>query len=437
MNPERILVVDDQPDTREMLFRYLKAEYSLVMTASCMDDAIRMLADQPFDIVITDYKMPQGSGMELVRHVRGNYSDIGLMMITGYATVEGAVQAMKRGVEEYLPKPFTEEELLMSLKSLALKVRMRKGSSITGAPQGPSGIIGNSKVMKKVYRMIEKASRSRATVLITGESGTGKELVARAIHYGSKHHSAPFVPVNCSAIPEELMESELFGYVKGAFTGADTSRAGFFQTADGGSIFLDEISEMSLAMQTKLLRVIQEREVYLIGSRKPVPVDIRVIAATNKELRQLAEKGGFREDLFYRLNVLNIELPPLRDRDGDMELLIRSFAKKFSMDMGCDSPDFPSDTMELLEGYAWPGNVRELENMIQRLIVMCSSDSVKPADLPEYIRKQKAPMKWSPDRTLIEVERAYVHQVLQACGGNKSEAARILGIDRKTLRSKM
>ncbi len=437
MNPERILVVDDQPDTREMLYRYLKTEFKLVMTAPGIEEAIRMLTEQPFDIVITDYKMPRGSGMELVKHIRATYRDIGLMMITGYATVEGAVQAMKHGVEEYLPKPFTEMELLQGVNSLAQKVRTRKSRTTSDVQHGPAGIIGSSKVMKRVYRMIEKASHSRATVLITGESGTGKELVARAIHYSSKKQSTPFVPVNCSAIPEELMESELFGYVKGAFTGADTSRAGFFQTADGGSIFLDEVSEMSLAMQAKLLRVIQEREVYMVGSRKPVPVDIRIIAATNKELKQLSEKGGFREDLFFRLNVLNIDVPPLREREGDLEILILTFSKKFAVEMGCEPPRFSHDTLEMLTGYAWPGNVRELENLIQRLVVMCGSEIVKPADLPDYIRKQKPQMKWTPDRTLQDVERDYVRQVLEACGGNKSEAARILDIDRKTLRLKL
>ncbi len=436
MNPERILIVDDNPDTREMIYRYLFGTYAEVMTASCMDDALNLLEEYPFDLVITDYKMPHGSGLDIVKHIRHNYRNIGLMMVTGYATVEGAVQAMKSGVEEYLPKPFTEEELLHAIENLAGKIRTRRNMDADEPLEAKYGIIGNSKAIRSVYGMIEKASQAVATVLISGESGTGKELVARAIHYRSHKSSAPFVPVNCSAIPEELMESELFGYVKGAFTGADTSRAGFFQTAEGGSIFLDEIGEISLATQVKLLRVIQEREIYLVGSRKPVPVNIRIIAATNKDLRKLTDKGSFREDLYYRLNVLNIELPPLRERDNDLELLIRHFSRKFALDMGVDSPVFADDTLQILRNYAFPGNIRELENLIQRLVVMCGENRIEPAELPNYMRYAQ-PRTRNLKKTLAQMESDYVRQVLDSVGGNKSEAARILDVDRKTLRSKL
>jgi len=273
--------------------------------------------------------------------------------------------------------------------------------------------------------------------LITGESGTGKELVTRAIHYQSRRSSAPFVPVNCTAIPQELLESELFGYVKGAFTGADTTRAGFFQTAEGGTIFLDEIGDLSLMMQSKLLRVIQEKEVYMVGSRKPVAVNIRIISATNKNLRNLVEAGLFREDLYYRLNVINVELPPLRKRGNDILLLINHFLRKHALDMSVNLPVLREDTLALLQQYPWPGNVRELDNLIQRLVVMHTSETIKPADLPDYMRKGSYNPQSNLLRTLAEMENDYIKKVLEQTGNNKSEAARILGIDRKTLRSKL
>jgi transcriptional regulator with PAS, ATPase and Fis domain len=276
-----------------------------------------------------------------------------------------------------------------------------------------------------------------ATVLITGESGTGKEIITRAIHYHSKRSSAPFVPINCTAIPENLLESELFGYVKGAFTGANTSRAGFFQTASGGTIFLDEIGEMSLGMQAKLLRVIQEKEVYLVGSRKPISVDVRIISATNKELRSLVEKNLFREDLYYRLNVINIEIPPLRDREDDVFLLISYFMRRYALEMGIEQPQISEDALNILRNYPWPGNVRELDNLVQRLLVMNDDDAIKPADLPPYMKAVSGDSRKNLHKTLLEVEREHIKTVLNAVAGNKSEAARILNIDRKTLRSKL
>ena len=436
-NKTAILIVDDSADTREMIRRHLHPHYPVVLTTSSVDSAIEIMQTRTFELVITDLKMPGASGLELVQYVRENYHNTGLMMVTGYATIEGAVEAMKQGVGEYLPKPFTGEELLTLVQKEIKKVQTRQSLESETAASGKYGLIGSSEALQEIFRIIEKASRTSATVLITGESGTGKELVTRAIHYQSRRSSAPFVPVNCTAIPQELLESELFGYVKGAFTGADTTRAGFFQTAEGGTIFLDEIGDLSLMMQSKLLRVIQEKEVYMVGSRKPVAVNIRIISATNKNLRNLVEAGLFREDLYYRLNVINVELPPLRKRGNDILLLINHFLRKHALDMSVNLPVLREDTLALLQQYPWPGNVRELDNLIQRLVVMHTSETIKPADLPDYMRKGSYNPQSNLLRTLAEMENDYIKKVLEQTGNNKSEAARILGIDRKTLRSKL
>jgi transcriptional regulator with PAS, ATPase and Fis domain len=298
------------------------------------------------------------------------------------------------------------------------------------------GLLGNSEIMRKVYMAISKAASTTATVLISGESGTGKELVARAIHYNSERRSAPFVPVNCGSIPEGLLESELFGYVKGAFTGAYESRAGFFQTADGGTIFLDEIGETSLSMQVKLMRVLQEKEVYMVGDSRPRKVDVRVIAATNKNLPGLIQSRVFREELYYRINVITIEVPPLRDRGSDILLLVEHFARKFAGELGRAVPQFSEKALDALKHYPWPGNVRELENTIQRIIVMNDELVVEVPDLPALARFS-AIRTTGVNRTLAEVEADHIRNVLSNVGGNKTKAAEILGIDRKTLRKKI
>jgi two-component system response regulator HydG len=346
MGPERgqdrILVVDDAPDTLELLKRNLTAAGYVVRTAASVAEAVEVLESTAIDLVVTDLKMPEVSGLDLVRHVRENYRDTAVMMITGYASVAGAVEAVKTGAEEYLPKPFTDEELLGAVGRTLDKLHVRRAGSRRPEPQPPErfGLMGSSEVMRELCQAVDKAAETSATVLITGESGTGKELVARAIHYNSDRASATFVPVNCGGIPETLLESELFGHVKGAFTGAIESRAGFFQTADGGTIFLDEISEMSLAMQVKLLRVLQDKQVVMVGSAKSREVDARVIAATNKDLLALVRKGTFRDDLFYRLNVITITMPPLRERGDDIVVLARHFAAEFSEELGRPAPPF-------------------------------------------------------------------------------------------------
>jgi two-component system, NtrC family, response regulator HydG len=436
--PDTVLVVDDQVDTRELLQRNLSAAGYRVFTAGGVAEAVRVLENMPVDLVVTDFKMPEIDGTELVRYVRQNRKETDVMMITGYATVRGAVAAMQFGAAEYLAKPFTSEELLTAVAGILRKLHARRDLAGRDAASRISvyGIIGNSPAMKKIFNFIGRASSTTATILINGESGTGKELVARAIHYNSNRASAPFVPVNCGGIPENLLESELFGYLKGAFTGASETRAGFFQTADGGTIFLDEVSEMTLAMQVKLLRVLQDKQVCMLGSRKAQPVNVRVVAATNKDLTSLVRKELFREDLFYRLNVLSVQLPPLRDRGDDLLMLIDHFLAKYATEMGGAPPRFAEETLAALRSYEWPGNVRELENVVQRLVVMAESESIAVSDLPAPMRLQ--PLSGSGySRSLEAVEAEHIRHVLDGVKGNRSRAARILGVDRKTLREKL
>jgi len=440
MNKEQtsILIVDDAPDTLEILQRNLASEGYRVFTAGSVTEAIQFLDNTMVDLVITDLKMPKVSGLDLVRHVRANLRDTEVMMITGYATVESAVKAIKNGAEEYLAKPFTDEELIVAVEQVLDKLHARKAAQpdVNGISLPPQGMLGDSPGMQEVYRKISKAAATSATVLITGESGTGKELVARAIHYGSKRASAPFVPINCGGIPESLLESELFGHVKGSFTGASETRAGFFQTADGGTIFLDEIGETSLSMQVKLLRVLQDKEISMVGSSRARKVDVRIVTATNKDLSTLLKKGTIREDLFFRLSVLTISLPPLRDRGDDILHLSRFFADKFAAEFEKPSPEFSDGALAALKTYNWPGNVRELENLMQSLVVMAEGEVIEVTDLPSLMR-YSAPRHNGLARTLAEVERDHIENVLAGVGGNKTRAAEILGIDRKTLREKL
>jgi two-component system, NtrC family, response regulator HydG len=433
-----ILVVDDTPGTVEVLQRNLQSQGYAVYTALNATDALAFLEATPVDLVITDLKMPKVSGIELIRHIRENCDDTEVMMITGYATLQSAVEAVKCGAEEYLAKPFTDEELYGAVRRVLEKLSQRRAASNDTAPcvQSCYGIVGESQAMQRVFAAIRKAAPSPATVLVTGESGSGKELVARAIHYCGPRAAAPFIPINCGSIPETLLESELFGYVKGAFTGAHESRAGFFQTADGGTLFLDEISETSLAMQVKLLRVLQEKEVCMVGDTKPRKVDVRIIAATNKDLPSLIQNRMFREELYYRINVVTIDIPPLRERGADTALLARHFAEKFAGELGKPVPRFSDKAMTALRRYPWPGNVRELENAIQRTIVMNDKDRIDVPHLPAPARYSAARAA-GVNRSLAEVEASHIRNVLVNAGDNITKASEILGIDRKTLREKM
>jgi two-component system response regulator HydG len=435
---ESILIVDDAPETLELLNRNLTSEGYKVLSATNVIDAINLLKSTEIDLVISDIKMPKISGFDLIRFIRENLKNTEVMAMTGYASVEGAVKAVKAGAEEYLSKPFTDEELFSAVRKAIEKLNIRKSGQreVIKASHKLQGIVGDSDEIIKIFTAIGKAASTTATALIIGESGTGKELVARGIHYSSTRSAAPFVPVNCGGIPETLLESELFGYVKGAFTGAAETRAGFFQTADGGTIFLDEISETSLAMQVKLLRVLQDKEVCMVGANKTRRVDVRIIAATNKDLLSLIKKGSFREDLFFRINVITIYVPPLKERGNDILLLAGHFLTKFAQEYGRPGIKFTDDALHALGKYSWPGNVRELENLVQRLIVMTEGDSIDIPDLPPYMRFSVS-SSVGLNRTLADVEAEHMRNVLANLGGNKSKAAEILGIDRKTLREKL
>lgn len=431
-----VLIVDDSENTREILQRNLFKWGYRTFTAPSVNQAVVILQTEAIDLVITDVVMPEQDGFELLRHVRENHKGIEVLVITGFPHIEDAVRAVKKGAEEYLTKPFTDDELAAAVERAMEKVLSRRTLRSQVVLDKNCGLVGRSTAMQELLRAVEKAARSSATILLTGESGTGKEVVARAIHYNSPRAAGPFIPVNCGAIPEQLIESELFGYVKGAFTGARGARAGLFQSAAMGTILMDEISEAGLAMQVKLLRAIQEKEVTMLGSNKPQRIDVRLIAATNKDLPGLVAKELFREDLYYRLNVINIQIPPLRKRGDDLLLLINHFTKRAAKEFGRPAPEFSDDALNVLRNYHWPGNVRELENVIQRLVAMTEGEKVEIPDLPELMRFS-ALRQEGGFLTLAEMEREYIHKVLEHVDGNKSQAAQILGVNRKTLREKL
>ena len=428
-------MVDDSAETVELLKRNLESLGYQIYTAGNVQSALTLLASLDIDLVITDLNMPGENGLTLVRHIAENCRGVGTLVITGFPSIQGAVDSIKVGAEEYLVKPFTDEELFKAVARVLTKTSKFKKEPLQDTP-GNFGIIGDSEGMQSVFKVIHKAKNTNATVLITGESGTGKELVARALHYGTRASNAPFVPVNCGGIPDSLLESELFGYVKGSFTGATETRAGFFQTADGGTIFLDEISNTSLAMQAKLLRVLQEKEFYMVGSKKPMKANVRVVAATNVDLMQLVRKALFREDLYYRLNIITIDLPPLRERNNDVMLLLDFFLNKYVRELARKPMQFSKKALKSLTEYGWPGNVRELQNLVHRVVIMADDNTIDTPDLPENFRFSATRTR-GLTRSLDEVEREYISDVLSANKNNITQSALILGIDRKTLREKL
>ena len=431
----KLLVVDDNINALEIIMRTLNNAGYEVLTCDSVTTAVEILNDQKIDIVITDLKMPKHSGLDLVKHINENIDDIGIIMVTGYPSIEGAVEAIKMGAEEFLAKPFTAKDLLSAVQKVLDKLIIQRKTQAIVVSDQTSSIVGNSMPMKGVFNLIQKAAGMTANVLISGESGTGKELVARAIHYSSDRSSAPFIPVNCTAIPESLIESELFGYEKGAFTGANVSRDGFFKVAEGGTIFLDEIADASQGLQAKLLRVIQNKEIIKVGSSRIYKINTRILAATNKDLASLIKKSKFREDLYYRLNVLEIPIPPLREHKEDVPLLIRHFNVSFCREMERKHLTFSDRALKALVEYAWPGNVRELENVIQKLVATMDTDSVDIADLPESMRFVISRGK-GRNKSLAQVESEHIKYVLESVDGNKTKAAKILKIHRKTLREK-
>jgi len=432
-----ILIVDDDYDMLELVQRQLQEQQYHSYKAASVKEAIDILKFNAVDLLITDLQMPGIGGMELIKYVEEHFPKVPKLVITGYPSMDGALTAMRSGALDYIVKPFTAEELKQSVeKSLPKKTQ---DSEVTipsnNKATAYAGIVGNSEKIEQLIDLIERVKNNRATVLIQGESGTGKELVARAIHYKGTFAANPFIAVNCGAIPGELLEAELFGYRKGAFTGASEDRPGFFQAAAGGTIFLDEIGTAPLTVQTRLLRVLQEKEVRRIGEQKAKKIELRIVAATNSDLLQMVEKGSFREDLYYRLNVVNIETPPLRDHKNDIELLAKNFLRKYASEYARPRIEFTPKALEILERYNWPGNVRELENVVQRAIIM-SEDCIDLDQLPDHL-KYPVPDHNSTSKSLKEVEMEHILKIMASVDNNKTKAAEILQIDRKTLRKKL
>lgn len=432
---ENILVVDDDIHILELLHRHLQSWNYHVYKAISVKEAVAILRDTAIDLLITDLKMPEVDGFELIKFVSEHYPKLPKLVVTGYPSIQDSLTAIKSKVD-YLTKPFTKDELRAAIDNSLSKSEMPPKSVPKSAPtQGYGELIGTSQKMNQVIQIIERVKDNKATVFLNGESGTGKELVARAIHYQGKFSRAPFISVNCGGIPENLLEAELFGYVKGAFTGADTNRDGYFQAANGGTIFLDEIGNASLAVQSRLLRVLQEKEVVKVGSPKAEKVDVRIIAATNSNLRDLIKKKTFREDLYYRLTVVEIHTAPLRERKEDIPLLVDKFLFKYGVEYKDRYVKISPEASNILQRYDWPGNIRELENVIQRAVIMCDK-VIEVEHLPPSL-KFNIEFENEALVSLKDMEKRYIRKVLNSTNNNKTKAAEILGIDRKTIRQKL
>jgi two-component system response regulator HydG len=436
------LIVDDEETTRT-LCRDVVADSGLrTRTASTTEQALEILDQYPIDIVITDIRVPQLGGLELLKRIREVYPQTAVMVLTQYGTIESAVEATRLGAADYVTKPFHVPDLRGKLDRVVRSLEMDQENRVLREQlrtrPGFAGLIGLSPKMQRVYRLIEKVSQHNYPVLILGESGTGKELVARSIHFSGPRRNRAFVPVDCSALVPTLIESELFGYVKGAFTGALQSRQGLMESAGSGTLFLDEIGDMPIDMQAKLLRALQEKEVRPVGSTDRVPISTRIIAATNRELEAAVRQGQFRQDLFFRLNVVQIKLPPLRERKTDIPLLVNSFLEKFSEPNG-KSRTLSQDAMARLISYDWPGNVRELENAIERAVALGSGPILHVGDLPSSLQYGTGDRAASSDELLPleELERRAILRALRESGGDKLAAARLLGIGKTTLYRKL
>jgi len=442
-----ILIVDDEQSYRQLLSLVFEAEGNNIRTAMNGRQAIEQLEQDPADVIISDVKMPDMDGIEMLRSVRETLPDIGVILMTAFASVETAREAFKLGADDFIQKPFDVEELKLivkkTLEKQALIVENRAFKRAQRERGSIKNIVGASAKMNAIFQMIETVAEVQSTVLVTGESGTGKELVARAIHDLSPRAEKPFISINCGAFTETLLESELFGYVKGSFTGANSNRKGLFEAADGGTIFLDEIGEMSTAMQVKLLRVLQEKKVRPVGAHDEMPIDARVIAATNRDLKKMSEQGLFREDLFYRISVIPMHLPPLRERTEDIGDLISHFVRKFC-DQAGKSLSISPKAIQILENYAWHGNVRELEHTIERAVALERSNEIQPEQLPDHITNYN-PQRINAEFDLPEsginlgnhldnLEKTYVVAALRNTGGNQTRAAELLQMPVRSLR---
>ncbi len=456
MPHEKILVVDDEEIVLLSCERVLTEEGYEVRTRPGGKEALALLGEETFDLALVDLMMPGIGGIELLKVMKRDYPDMAVIVITGYSTVESAVEAMKSGAADFLPKPFTPDQLTLVVKKTldARSLRM-ENLYLRGELQGKyrfENIIGSSKGMQEIYRLVGKVAPTSSTVLITGESGTGKELIARAIHFNSLRKDLPFVPVDCAVLSEHLLESELFGHIKGSFTGAVVTKPGLFEVADGGSLFLDEIGNISLTTQSKLLRVIQEREFTPVGGTKVKRVDVRIIAATNKDLPERIKEGAFREDLFYRLNIVPIHLPPLRERPEDIPLLSQHFLEKYSRELEKKPKTLSPAAVELLLRYPWPGNVRELENTMERLTVMTDEETILPRhfpvslqespeaicfDVPKTSDELREVKKHLRDKAVEDIEKLFVLGALARNDWNVTRSAREVGMLRPNFQALM
>ena len=439
-----ILVVEDEPKMRRLLELQLADEGFRAQTVADAETAIKLVNSAPFDLIVTDLKLPGMSGIEFLQSVKRANAAVPIIIMTAYGTVESAVEAMKMGASDYVLKPFSLAELVLvirkELASHQLREENRTLREALGQRYQYDNIVARSEKMQAVLALVERVAPTNSTVLLGGESGVGKDLIARAIHQHSNRSTGPFIKINSTAIPENLLESELFGYKRGAFTGAMNEKIGLLKSADKGTVFLDEIGDMPLALQIKLLRVLQEREVYPLGSNDPVSFDVRVLCATNKDLEVEAKSGRFREELLYRINVITIKLPPLRERKDDIPLLASHFLKKFERSLGRGGMRFSKGAMKLLLSYVWPGNVRELENTIERAAILAETDVIHSHDLPDKLRSNVLPPGVEMDNgnvTLEDLEREHIKRVLGKVEGNKDRAAQMLGIHVSTLYRKM
>ena len=450
--PSSILIVDDEEIVRESCIKILSSErsYRLLSVASA-EEALSVFEEEEIDLIITDLKLPDMDGIELLKVVRERDPNIEVIMITGYGTVDTAVQAMKLGAYDYIEKPFRPDELL-ALAMRALEKKRLREENLQLRRQLPvqyiRNIIGQSKEMERVFELISSVAPTSSTVLITGESGTGKELVARAIHYNSPRRDGPFVVVDCGTLPDELIESELFGHRRGAFTGAVEDKKGLIEEADGGTLFLDEIGNLPLPLQTRLLRVLQEKEFRPLGGKRSKRIDVRFIAATNRDLKEMVREGSFREDLYYRLNIFPIRMPPLRERRDDIPLLAYHFLKRYSQELGKEVSGITAEAMKILIDYEWPGNVRELENTIQRAILITKGNTIRADDLgfiepsrqvhiPRTFEELKTLKRELRERSVEEVEREFVLEALRRNEWNVSRAARDVGMLRPNFHALM
>ncbi len=444
----RILIVDDDRIILDSLCEFLSVVGYQVVGVSSYDEAVAALEQSPFDLLLTDVNMPGGNGFELLHHARKRFPETVAIMMTAYGTIESAVEAIKMGAYDYLTKPIVDEELELCVeRALNQQMLLRENRELRhrlDERYGLRAMVGHDYRMLKLFDMIESVAASKVTVLIQGESGTGKSMVAKVVHQQSDRADRPFIEVSCGAIPESLLESELFGHAKGAFTGAVASKVGKFKAADGGTVFLDEIATASPALQVKLLRVLQSKEFEPVGSNKTESVDVRVVLATNVDLEQEVKEGRFREDLFYRLNVITLQMPPLRDRVGDVPLLAKSFLNKFAKEQGSDIVDFEENTLKVMQQYHWPGNVRELENAVERAVVLTKGRKITTEDLPPRVREgtpqadQTIEYTSTTLKNALEIpEKKIIEAALKANDWNRQATADQLDINRTTLYKKM